>query len=100
MLANRCWAQRREGRGTLSGTTVKVTAQAAIKGEGTQSVPADDYRAIVVDETENEKLQGYAVTSDDKTWLVDGVGPVKSELGSTGGSGLSETEQLISFTKG
>jgi hypothetical protein len=89
---------------TAGGTTVKVTAKAVIRGEGTQSVsvPAGDYRATLVDEAETEEFQGTTVTSDDKTWLVDGVGPVKSELGSGSGasSGLTETEQLISFTKG
>ncbi len=89
---------------TAGGTTVKVTAKAVIKGEGTQSVsvPAGTYSAIVVDEAETENFQGTAITSDDKTWLVNGVGPVKTELGSGPGSnsGLTETEQLISFTKG
>jgi hypothetical protein len=89
---------------TVSGTTVKTKATAVTKGEGTQSVsvPAGSYQATLVDEEESEKFMGTTVNSDDKTWLADGVGPVKSELGSGSGSssGLTETEELISFTKG
>jgi hypothetical protein len=90
---------------TVSGTTVKTSATAVTKGEGTQSVsvPAGSYQATLVDEQETEKVMGTTVTSDDKTWLADGVGPVKSELGGGSGgssSGLTETEELISFTKG
>jgi hypothetical protein len=89
---------------TVSGKTVTVTAKSVVKGEGTQSVsvPAGSYSATVIDDVQSEKVLGYPVTSDIKIWLVNGVGPVKTEMtsGSGGTSILSELEQLVSFTKG
>jgi hypothetical protein len=86
---------------TAGGTNITVTSKAVVKGEGTQSVsvPAGSYSATVVDELETEKIAGTPVTSEVKTWLVNGVGPVKSVM--TDGSGtVDQTEQLTSFTKG
>ena len=53
-----------------------------VKGEGTQtvSVPAGTYQATVIDETMNEKFSGVAVNMDIRTWVANGVGPVKSEM--------------------
>jgi hypothetical protein len=87
--------------GSVGGTSMTITSKAVVKGEGTQSVtvPADRYSATVVDEQETEKIEGTPVTTDDKTWLVNGVGPVKVEM--TDGTGtVSGLEQLTSFTKG
>ena len=87
--------------GSAGGTSITVTSKAVVKGEGTQSVsvPAGSYSATVVDEVETEKVEGTPVTSQVKTWLVNGVGPVKDEV-MDGTGGIDELEQLTSFTKG
>jgi hypothetical protein len=88
---------------TISGQTTTVTAHAVVKGEGTQSVtvPAGTYTATVVDDVVTEKIEGYTSTFDSKTWLVNGVGPVKEVLTTgTGGDAAAVTEVLTSFTKG
>jgi len=88
---------------TLSGQTTKVTAHAVVKGEGSQSVtvPAGTYPATVVDEVVTEKILGYTTTFDSKTWLANGVGPVKEVLTTGAGSDADAiTEVLTSFTKG
>jgi hypothetical protein len=87
--------------GSAGGENLTVTSKAVVKGEGTQSVsvPAGSYSATVVDEVETEKVEGTPVTSQVKTWLVNGVGPVKDEV-MDGTGGIDELEQLTSFTKG
>jgi hypothetical protein len=89
---------------TVAGKTITVAAKSVVKGEGTQSVsvPAGSYSATVIDDVQNEKVLGYPLTTDIKIWLVNGVGPVKTEMTSGSGSTstLSELEQLVSFTKG
>jgi len=90
--------------GTAAGQTFSVTARAVLKGEGTQSVtvPAGTYQATVIDEVETETVLGTPTTSDIKTWLVNGVGPVKEVMtdGADGTSATGLSEVLTSFTKG
>jgi hypothetical protein len=86
-----------------SGTTSTVDADVTIKGEGTQSVtvPAGTYNANVIDEVMTEKILGYTTTLTIKTWVANGVGPVKSETTTgVGAETLSITEVLKSFTQG
>jgi hypothetical protein len=77
-----------------------------VKGEGTSSVtvPAGTYQAALINETMDASFDGYKVSMAVKTWVANGVGPVKSEVFSDmlGGSGNSpaSTEELMSFTKG
>jgi hypothetical protein len=77
-----------------------------VKGEGTSSVtvPAGTYQAALIDETMDTSIDGYKISMAVKTWVANGVGPVKSEVFSDmlGGSGNSpaSTEELMSFTKG
>jgi hypothetical protein len=85
------------------GKTTTYTAHAVIKGDGTQtvSVPAGSYSATVVDQVMNEKILGYAVSDDTKTWLANGVGPVKEQTNIGAGPGATGiVEVLKSFTKG
>jgi hypothetical protein len=67
----------------------------------TVSVPAGSYSATVVDQVMNEKILGYAVSDDTKTWLANGVGPVKEQTNIGAGPGATGiVEVLKSFTKG
>ena len=70
-----------------AGHASTITAQVVVKGAGTQtvSVPAGTYQATVIDETMNEKFAGFAVGMHIRTWVADGVGPVKSEVVSQSG---------------
>jgi hypothetical protein len=87
-----------------AGQNVTVDAHVIVKGAGTQSVtvPAGTYQATVVEETITEQVAGVVVSIEIKTWLANGVGPVKS-IASTKSGSVSETvstEVLKSFTKG
>jgi hypothetical protein len=88
----------------LNGVKKDLTAHITVKGDGTQSitVPAGSYTATVVDMTESEKIEGIAVSSEIKTWLANGVGPVKSEviLHEDGHNSVAAENVLTSFTKG
>jgi len=89
--------------GSAAGQTISVTAHAVLKGEGTQSVtvPAGTYQATVIDEVETETVLGTPTTSDIKTWLVNGVGPVKEVMADgADGTDVGLNEVLTSFTKG
>jgi hypothetical protein len=90
--------------GSVGGKSMTVTANAVVKGDGTQavSVPAGSYSATVIDEVETEKLLGVATSFDIKTWVANGMGPVKEEMTSNadGSSVITTSEQLTSFTKG
>lgn len=90
--------------GSVGGKSMTVTANAVVKGDGTQtvSVPAGSYTATVIDEVETEKILGVATSFDIKTWVANGVGPVKEEMTSNanGSSVIATSEQLTSFTKG
>jgi hypothetical protein len=90
--------------GSAAGQTFSVTAHAVLKGEGTQSVtvPAGTYQATVIDDVETESVLGTPTTSEVKTWVVNGVGPVKEVMtdGADGSSAATFNEVLTSFTKG
>jgi len=86
------------------GVTQKVTAHVTVQGAGTQSVtvPAGTYNATVVNMTLSETVEGIAVSSEVRTWLASGVGPVQSEviLNEGGVSHVAGQQQLVSFTQG
>ena len=89
---------------TMAGQTSTIRTHVVVKGEGTQTVtvPAGTYQATVIDEVMSEKFSGVAVNMDIRTWVVNGVGPVKSEVTSNAGgrAAIMNDEQLKSFTKG
>ena len=88
----------------LPGHVTHVAAQVAVQGKGTETVtvPAGTYHAQVIDETISEKVAGVAITLTVRTWVANGIGPVKTELVSKAGpAGAANTvEVLKSFTKG
>ena len=87
-----------------AGHASTVTAHVVVKGEGTQtvSVPAGTYQATLINETMDEKFSGINVGLDIRTWVANGVGPVKSEVSSdaAGRTAISSVQVLKSFTKG
>ncbi len=89
---------------TIAGQTNTIRAHVVVKGEGTQTVtvPAGTYQATVIDEVMSEKFSGMAVDMDIRTWVANGVGPVKTELttDAAGKSTIANDEVLKSFTKG
>jgi hypothetical protein len=86
------------------GHSSTVTAHVVVKGEGTQTVrvPAGTYQATLINETMDEKFSGINVGLDIRTWVANGVGPVKSEVSSyaAGRTAISSVQVLKSFTKG
>jgi hypothetical protein len=86
------------------GKQQEVTAHVTVQGAGTQSVtvPAGTYSATVVDMTMSETVVGIAVTSEVKTWLATGVGPVQSEVVADEGgtSHVLDENQLVSYQAG
>lgn len=86
------------------GHTLTVTAHVVVRGEGTQtvSVPAGTYQASLIDQTMTERVSGITVALDIRTWVANGVGPVKSELrtDADGRDTLTNVQDLKSFTKG
>ena len=89
---------------TLAGQTSTLRAHVVVKGEGTQTVtvPAGTYQATVIDEVMSEKFSGIAVDMDIRTWVANGVGPVKTELttNAAGKTAIVNDQELKSFTKG
>lgn len=89
---------------TMAGRTTTMRSHIVVKGDGTQTVhvPAGTYQATVIDELMTEKFSGVAINMDIRTWVVNGVGPVKSEMTSNAGGkeAIMNDEQLKSFTKG
>lgn len=87
-----------------AGRNVTVHAHVTVKGGGTQSVtvPAGTYQATVIEETISEQVSGISVSIEVRTWLANGVGPVKSVASTKSGSvgQIVSTEVLKSFTKG
>lgn len=87
-----------------AGRSGTVRAHVVVKGEGTQTVrvPAGTYQATVINEAMTEKVSGFAVILNIRTWVANGVGPVKDEVTSSAGgrSAISIVEVLKSFTKG
>jgi len=86
------------------GVTKRVTAHVTVTGAGTQSVtvPAGTYDATVVDMTMSETIDGITVGDTVRTWLANGVGPVKSEvsLNEAGVEHVAAEDQLVSFKAG
>jgi hypothetical protein len=77
----------------------------SVKGEGTSTVtvPAGTFQATLINETMTSSVDGYKFSLAVRTWVANGIGPVKSEvlssaLGSSSTSPLT-TEELLSFTK-
>jgi hypothetical protein len=89
---------------TSSGHAITVTGHVTVQGEGTQSitVPAGTYTATIVNEEIKEALEGISFDSDVKTWLVKGVGPVKTVTTSTaaGATTTLVSDVLKSFKQG
>jgi hypothetical protein len=89
---------------TIAGKTEQVATHITATGGGTQSVtvPAGTYSATVVNMLESEKFDGINVSTDIKTWLASGVGPVQNEIVSVDGStqNITSKEELTSFVKG
>jgi hypothetical protein len=89
---------------SMAGQTTTTRTHITVKGDGTQTVhvPAGTYQATVIDELMTEKFSGVAINMDIRTWVVNGVGPVKSEMTSNmgGHQTIMNDEQLKSFTKG
>ena len=50
----------------------------------------------------SEKFSGIAIDMDIRTWVANGVGPVKTELrtSSAGKTAIVNDQELKSFTKG
>jgi hypothetical protein len=89
---------------TMAGQTSTLRTHVVVKGEGTQTVrvPAGTYQATVIDEVMSEKFSGIAIVMNIRTWVANGVGPVKSEMTSNaaGKTAIVNDQELKSFTKG
>jgi hypothetical protein len=89
---------------TIDGKKQQVTMHITATGGGTQSVtvPAGTYRATVVNMLESETFDGDKVSTDVRTWLAAGVGPVQSEVVDVDGASrdILDKEELTSFVKG
>lgn len=87
-----------------SGLSKTLTLPVTVKGEGpaTVTVPAGTYHTTVINESMTTGVAGYKITITVRTWVADGVGPVKSEAftGLAGASAPVSTEELESFRKG
>lgn len=87
-----------------AGHKLTIKEHVVVRGDGTASVtvPAGTYQATVIDESMSSKTDGISVDLQVKTWLANGVGPVKSEVLSTDGGKMtiSSTQELVSFHKG
>ncbi len=89
-----------------AGVDKTITMPVTVKGEGTVSVtvPAGTYQATLINEGMTTSVDGYKITMAVRTWVANGVGPVKSEVFSSALGGSSSTplstEVLESFTKG
>ena len=87
-----------------NGLHIKETAHILVRGAGTSSVtvPAGTYQATLVLTTMTVTADGIPVSIEIRTWVANGVGPVKSEavLGEGGASHVSAVEELKSFTRG
>ena len=88
---------------TMAGQTTTMRSHIVVKGDGTQTVTSRrDLPGHRIDELMTEKFSGVAINMDIRTWVVNGVGPVKTEMTSNAGgrSTIMNDEQLKSFTKG
>jgi hypothetical protein len=89
---------------TMPGHTSTIRAHVVVRGEGTHAVtvPAGTYQATIIDEVMSEKFSGIAIVMDIRTWVANGVGPVKTEMTSNaaGKTAIVNDQELRSFTKG
>ena len=89
---------------TVAGQRKEITSHVTVQGAGTATVtvPAGTYSATIVNMTLAETVEGIGVSTEVKTWLAGGVGPVKSEviIDEAGTPHVVSGEELISFTKG
>lgn len=89
---------------TSSGQHLSEKAHITVRGDGTASVtvPAGTYNATIVIMTMKWAFEGYAFTSQVKTWVVNGTGPVQDEVITTeaGTPHVMDVQKLESFTKG
>jgi hypothetical protein len=89
---------------TQGGVTKRLTEHVAVTGAGTKSVtvPAGSYSATVVNMTMSETIDGFHVSSEVRTWLAPGVGPVKTEviLDEAGTQHVAAEDQLVSYKAG
>jgi hypothetical protein len=85
---------------TVAGQSSDVSTHVTVRGAGpaTVKVPAGTYQATVVADTLSEKFAGIAVSIRIRTWMVRGIGPVKSQVTANGTT--ASTEELKYFTKG
>ena len=61
-------------------------------------MPAGTYQATVVVDTLSEKFAGISVSIRVRTWMVRGIGPVKSQVTADGAT--VSGEEMKSFTRG
>jgi len=80
-----------------SGQTQDAGVNVYGAGTETVTVPAGTYQASVVETTITAKGETVVVT----TWIVQGVGTVKTQtqVSGAGAAGFTTTEELVSFTK-
>jgi hypothetical protein len=78
-------------------TTERVTVTEV--GPAMVTVPAGSYRATLLEQTVTERSGGREVI---KSWVVNGIGQVKTEttVNVKGGRSVSSVQALTSFTKG
>jgi hypothetical protein len=89
---------------TTNGLSVKRTAHVTVRGAGsaTVTVPAGTYHATIVDMTMTTSVDGFTVSIEVRTWLANGVGPVKSEaiIHEDGAMHVASVQELKSFSAG
>jgi hypothetical protein len=89
---------------TSDGQSVKRAAHVTVRGEGsaTVTVPAGTYHTTVVDMTLGVSVDGFTVSVQVRTWVANGVGPVKSEAltDEDGSSHVVSEQELESFKAG
>lgn len=88
-----------------NGQMIKETIDFTITGQGSEpvTVPAGSYTALKLAQNLVISLPDLGVsglTVDAVTWLADGVGPVRTEVPDTLGSGTTIVQVLLSFTPG
>jgi hypothetical protein len=87
-----------------SGQQLSETAHITVQGAGTATVavPAGTYRVTIVDMTMSITVKSYPLSTEVRTWLANGVGPVQSEVIATdlGTAHVADLQKLESFTKG
>ncbi len=71
---------------TVAGQSHNVSTHVTVRGGGTATVrvPAGTYQATVVNDKLAEKFAGISVSIRIRTWMVRGIGPVKSQVTTNG----------------